>query len=94
MAFSAFGEIYGGVYAIWDDPAQDADNLAWVRSMNTALEPHMVGRYIGDADIEADLDHTKQSFSPSAWDQIGVLKQKYDPESVFASFLGLEEAGK
>jgi FAD/FMN-containing dehydrogenase len=86
MALSKLGAIYGAVYGVWSDAAEDEANRAWVRTMSAALEPHRVGRYIGDADLEAGPDSARQCFSDAAWERLAALKRQYDPEDRFFSY--------
>ena len=79
MALSTSGRIYAGIYAVWDDPAGDGDNQRWVRRVSAALDPHRSGRYVGEADIQAP-DHLPQCFSPAAWQRLGALRMRYDPD--------------
>ena len=34
-AFSMAGPAFGAAYAIWDDPSEDARNVAWLRATRT-----------------------------------------------------------
>ncbi len=86
MALSMLASTYVGVYGVWTDPGQDAKNRAWVRAMSAALAPHKVGRYIGDADVEADADHSRECFSASAWERLAALKRDCDPDDRFFSY--------
>lgn len=91
MAFSMPGKLFAGVYAIWQDPGQDAANLQWTRQTNKSLESVTVGRYIGETDPTADAGRTRQSFAPANWQRLQQLKKKYDPDDVFFSYLGPRE---
>lgn len=87
MSFSTFASTYVHVHAVWDDAARDALNRAWVRDTTTALDPLKVGHYVGEADLTISPDRPRQCFSPEAWDRLISLKQAYDPEDVFFSYL-------
>jgi FAD/FMN-containing dehydrogenase len=88
MAFSMPGSIFAGIYAIWQDPAQDVANRQWVRQASKAVDPITVGRYIGETDLTADASHAQQSFTPPNWQRLRSLRQKYDPYDVFFDYLG------
>ena len=32
-----------GIYSLWNDPAQDAPNVQWVRRVWDAVQPHIPG---------------------------------------------------
>lgn len=87
MAFSVSASTHVGVYSVWNDAAQDAANQAWGRTAIASLEPLTVGHYAGTADLTIAPDRAKRCFSPSAWDKLGRLKRKYDPDDVFFSYL-------
>jgi len=65
MAFSMPGSIFAGIYAIWQDPAQDVANRQWVRQASKAVDPITVGRYIGETDLTADVAAVRRRVIPS-----------------------------
>ena len=87
MAFSRSGSTLVGVYGIWSDAAEDSEKQAWVRTTIASVDPLKVGHYAGTSDLTFAPDRAKQCFSPSAWDKLGQLKRKYDPDDVFFSYL-------
>lgn len=87
MAFSMCGSIYAGAYALWNDSAQDDVNRTWIRKAMTDLDALKVGYYVGESDLTVAPDQARQCFSPSAWDRLGRLKRKHDPEGRFFSYL-------
>ena len=50
------GRSGAGIYALWDDPAEDAANRDWVRRVDAALAPLRTGRYVGEADLTVAPD--------------------------------------
>jgi FAD/FMN-containing dehydrogenase len=71
--------------ANWEDPADDAANIEWLRALLRDLEPHAAGgAYLnfpglleeGDALVRASLDAT--------YDRLARLKAEYDPDNVFS----------
>ena len=57
------GDILGtGIYALWDDPADDAANRAWVRTVDVALAPFRTGRYVGEADLTLGPERRAECF--------------------------------
>lgn len=87
MAFSRSGSTLVGIYGIWNDAAQDATNQAWVRTTFASMDPLKVGYYSGTTDLTSAPDRVSQCFSPSAWNKLIRLKQKYDPDDMFFSYL-------
>jgi FAD/FMN-containing dehydrogenase len=82
-AFSMAQCGFGLLYAIWDDPADDAANVAWLRGSADALAGHTVGYYVGEADLDRP-GRLRGSFSPQAWQRLMQLRQTYDPKGIFA----------
>jgi FAD/FMN-containing dehydrogenase len=66
----------------WDDPANNDENIAWVRQTFAALEPYMAPQvyvnYLG-AD---DADRVPNAYGPN-YDRLLQLKRHYDPENRF-----------
>ena len=87
MAFSMCGSIYASAYALWNDSTQDSANTAWSRKAMADLDALKVGHWVGDADLTVAPDRARQCFTPSAWERLGQLKRKYDPEDRFFSYL-------
>ena len=83
-AFSRVAPVYGAAYAVWREAADDEANLAWFRDTAAALAPMTTGAYLGEADLENPA-RTRSSFSPAAWEKLGTLRRRYDPEGTFRS---------
>ncbi len=82
-ALSVGGGLGAGIYAIWDDPADDEANRSWVRSVDEALSPLRSGRYVGEADLAADPERLSECFTPEALAHLAELRARYDPEGLF-----------
>ncbi|WP_126173558.1 FAD-binding oxidoreductase [Altericroceibacterium xinjiangense] len=76
-----------GIYALWDDPADDEAHLAWVSGADAALAPHRKGRYVGETDLTAGPERVEDCFAPACLDRLRALRERYDPEDRFFSFL-------
>lgn len=87
MAFSVLGETYLAPFAIWDEPADDAANIRWLRDTMHAVEPYGTGHYIAEADLTADPSRAQRSYTPAVWRRLQALKAAYDPEGVFHTYL-------
>jgi FAD binding domain len=85
-ACSMTGQVDFGVYAFYDNPAEDAKQSDWVRSATRAVEHLCAGGYISESDLAAGPDVARQCFSPGAWTRLGALKKHYDPEDRFFGF--------
>ncbi|WP_344639517.1 FAD-binding oxidoreductase [Kitasatospora cystarginea] len=86
MAFSVLGESYVVPYAIWDDPARDDVNIAWLREAMHTLQPLGTGHYIAEADLTADPSRAQRSFTAPDWERLRSLRAEYDPQGLFFSY--------
>ncbi|WP_432093523.1 FAD-binding oxidoreductase [Streptomyces sp. bgisy100] len=93
MAFSVLGRSYVVPYAVWDDPAEDAVQMRWLREAMHAVEPLGTGHYIAEADLTAAASRAERSFSPADWQRLRALRAAYDPDGAFHSYLTPEEGG-
>lgn len=73
-----------GIYGLWDDPADDEANRAWVRRVDEALAPFRIGRYVAEADLTADPARRAECFTPTALARLEALRRRYDPSGLFA----------
>lgn len=81
-AFSSIGQVFGAVYAIWDEEAEDARNLSWLRDGMREVAPLCSGRYVGEADLEgSDVAHLSDEVSA----RLARLRSHYDPQGRFTT---------
>jgi len=75
----AFSPVIAGM---WENPADNDRNIAWVRGYYDALRPHSVeGGYINfmDSDDQSRIeDNYKGNYA-----RLASVKAKYDPDNVF-----------
>lgn len=86
-AFSMIGKIYLACYAIWADPTEDMNNKTWVRKTMQLLEPHTKGHYINESNYVANPKRRARSFSHSNQNKLKKLAARYDPKSLFHSYI-------
>ena len=71
-------------FATWEDPADDAANIAWVRDYRKANAPFTTGgvylNFIGDE----GADRIKAAFGAEKYERLAQIKFEYDPGNVFA----------
>jgi FAD/FMN-containing dehydrogenase len=82
-ALTLGGGTGAGIYAMWDDPADDEANRAWVRQVDDALAPFRAGRYVGEADLTVSPGRVTECFTPAALERLRALRQQYDPRGLF-----------
>jgi len=83
-ALSVGGGTGAGIYALWDDPADDEANQDWVRRVDEALAPFRTGRYVAEADLACGPGRRAECFAPAALERLERLRERYDPDRRFA----------
>jgi FAD/FMN-containing dehydrogenase len=70
---------------IWEDPAQDAENIAWVRETVDALRPssYTGAGYGNYAQADEPAERVKAAFGPERWARLVEVKRRYDPDNIF-----------
>lgn len=81
-AFSMSGRGFGLIYAVWDEPAADEENIGWLRGATDSLAPQMIGHYVGEADL-ARPGWLQACYAPEAWARLSSLRERWDPKGVF-----------
>lgn len=89
-AFSMVAPVYVACYSIWEEAGQDEANTTWLRTLMAALEPLAVGCYVGESDIAANPSQVVNSFAGPNWERLQALREKYDPNGVFHSYMGVQ----
>jgi len=68
--------------ANWDDPSEDATNVAWVRNLFKQLRPAMTpGVYVNFMSSDED-DRVPEAYR-ERWDRLIAIKSHYDPNNFF-----------
>jgi len=70
---------------VWEDPADDADQIAWVRRTVDSLGPaSLTGAGYGNyAPVDETDERVRASFGPERYARLARLKRRYDPDNVF-----------
>ncbi|HXI45459.1 MAG TPA: FAD-binding oxidoreductase [Candidatus Acidoferrales bacterium] len=67
----------------WEDPADDAANIAWVREAMAAAAPDAVtGRYVNEI-VESGPAETRAIYGDAKLARLTALKRAWDPDNVF-----------
>jgi hypothetical protein len=70
------------IAGMWEDPADNDANIAWVRGYYEALEPYSAeGGYINFMDGD-DQGRIKANYGAN-YDRLAAVKAQYDPANVF-----------
>ena len=72
-----------GIYSLWNDPAQDAANVQWVRRVWDAVQPHIPGGvYVNELGEDEGNDRVRQAYGAN-YTRLAKIKAKYDPKNLF-----------
>jgi FAD/FMN-containing dehydrogenase len=70
--------------ALWEDPAADADHIAWTRRIFGAMEPHSTGgvyvNYLSEGEGDARV---RAAYGDERWRRLVDVKRRYDPDNRF-----------
>jgi hypothetical protein len=79
------------IAGMWEDPADNAQNIAWVRGYHEALSPHSAeGGYINFMDGD-DQGRIKDNYRGN-YQRLATVKAKYDPGNLFHVNQNIEPA--
>ena len=87
-AYSMRRRTFLSPYSFWMDEKEDEQNVAWMKGTQEILAPLSAGHFVSEADLEASPARSERSFSQANWQKIQAVKNKYDPNGVFHTFLG------
>jgi FAD/FMN-containing dehydrogenase len=70
---------------IWEDPADDAAQIAWARRTVDALRPaSLTGAGYGNyAPVDETDERVRAGFGPERYARLARVKRRYDPDNVF-----------
>jgi FAD/FMN-containing dehydrogenase len=75
--------IHFGMYSLWNDPAQNAANVEWVRKTWKGVQPFVPGGvYANELGEDEGDDRIRQAYG-SNYDRLSALKAQYDPQNLF-----------
>jgi FAD/FMN-containing dehydrogenase len=68
--------------AVWDDPAEDPDRVAWGRRAMAALQPFATSvNYVNDLG-QLDQSGVRAAYGPAKYDRLVALKRAWDPANL------------
>jgi FAD/FMN-containing dehydrogenase len=70
---------------VWEDPADDDANIAWVRRTADAFRPssYSGAGYGNYAQADEPTERVRASFGAERWARLVAAKRRYDPDNVF-----------
>ena len=69
---------------IWEDPAENEEQIAWSRAFYDALAPHLSGGVYLNWASEESADRVEHAYGPN-YERLVALKDQYDPTNFFCS---------
>lgn len=85
MAYSVEDDIYIAVYGVWEDPADDAANIAWAAERMAEMEHLASGIQLADENLGQRPARFAGEESMARLDE---LRAKYDPDGLFHPWMG------
>jgi FAD/FMN-containing dehydrogenase len=79
---------------VWEDPADDAAQIAWARRTVDALRPaSLTGAGYGNyAPVDETDERIRAGFGPERYARLARVKRRYDPDNVFRFNHNIEPA--
>jgi len=76
------------VYGFWNDAQQDAERIAWTRSLHAGLQPTArSGEYVNFLGTEGPRSDARElamtAYGPQKFERLVALKRQYDPSNLF-----------
>jgi hypothetical protein len=71
------------IVGIWNDAAEDARNIPWVRGLWQALQPFSTGHIYVNYESDVGVDRVQAAYGATKYDRLVALKNTYDPTNVF-----------
>jgi FAD/FMN-containing dehydrogenase len=85
MAYSCEDETYIALYAVWEDPAEDGANRAWVRERMGEMEGLASGIQLADENLG---ERPARFASDANMARLDEVRAAYDPEGLFHPWMG------
>jgi FAD/FMN-containing dehydrogenase len=75
--------IHIGIYALWNDPAQDRPHIEWVRRTWDAAQPFVPGGvYVNELGEDEGDSRVQQAYAGN-YERLRTIKRTYDPGNLF-----------
>jgi FAD/FMN-containing dehydrogenase len=69
--------------AVWQDPDDDDEQIAWARETAAASEPWSLGGgYVNYMQADEPIERVRAAFGNEAFGRLQALKSRYDPDNV------------
>jgi FAD/FMN-containing dehydrogenase len=71
------------IVGIWNDAAEDARNIPWVRGLWQALQPFSTGHIYVNYESDVGVDRVQAAYGAAKYARLVALKNTYDPTNLF-----------
>ncbi|KAJ2903943.1 hypothetical protein MKZ38_009107 [Zalerion maritima] len=88
MALSMQSDHYFALYTVWENEDLDEKCKGWNKMVMDEIKDHSVGSYLGDSDFRY---RTTKFWDDGQAKRLKEVREKWDPEGVFAGYLELED---
>jgi FAD/FMN-containing dehydrogenase len=85
MAYSVEDDTYIALYGVWEDPAEDSANVAWVTDRMREMEPLASGIQLADENL---AERPARFLGDEHMRRLDELRASYDPDGRFYSWMG------
>jgi len=85
MAYSVEDETYIALYGVWDEPADDAANIAWATERMAEMAPLASGIQLADENLGR---RPARFVSDRNLARLERVRAEYDPDGLFHSWMG------
>ncbi len=85
--------LHMGIYSLWNDPAHNDRNIAWVRRTWDAIQPFVPGGvYVNELGEDEGDDRVHQAYGAN-YTRLAKIKAHYDPQNLFHLNANIRPAG-
>ena len=78
--------------AMWEDPADDERQIAFIRGFSEGLRPWATGGVY--LNFTPDRDRVRDAYGDEKYQRLVELKDKYDPDNLFRHNQNIKPSGK
>ena len=92
IAYSAAGRHFLSTYVDWIEPTpvNNAQAYEWADRFTEVASRYAKGSYLNQVDTQLYPQKIRQSFSADNWQRLQDVRQQYDPENRFFSYVGID----
>jgi len=87
-AFTYTGDHYVSWYLMAEQAEDVEPNFRWMDESVEAVRPYTRGHYPNEINMQRYPDTIRACFTEEKWQRLAQLREKYDPQGVFHSYLG------